>query len=45
MSGNEFFGYVEEDAFINEAMELLMKIKDEKVNRLLLKQIAVVVTE
>lgn len=35
----------EEDAFINEAMELLMKIKDEKVKRLLLKQIAAVVTE
>lgn len=35
----------EEDAFINEAMELLMKIKDEKVKRLLLKQIVAVVTE
>lgn len=35
----------EEDAFINEAMELLMKIKDEKVKRLLLKQIAAVVTD
>lgn len=35
----------EEDAFIYEAMELLMKIKDEKVKRLLLKQIAAVVTE
>ena len=35
----------EEDAFINEAMELLKKIKDEKVKRLLLKQIAAVVAE
>ena len=35
---------LEKDTFIKEAMELLMKIKDEKVKRLLLKQIAAVVT-
>ena len=35
----------EEDAFISEAMDLLKQIKDEKVKRLLLKQIAVVVEE
>ena len=35
----------EEDAFINEAMELLKQIKDEKVKHLLLKQIAVGIEE
>ena len=35
----------EEDAFINEAMELLKKIKDEKVKHLLLRQIEATVEE
>lgn len=35
----------EDGAFINEAMKLLKQIKDEKVKRLLLKQIAAVVEE
>ena len=35
----------EKDAFINEAMELLKQIKDEKIKQLLLKQIEAVVED